>query len=345
MVHAMTTEHGGEEKAARLRVGVIAGSTRPGRQSRTVAEWVCADPVPSLDLRLVDLADCGLPLLCEPTPAAFGQYQQPATRSWSRLIATFDAFVLVTPEYNHSTSAALKNALDHLYREWRDKPVAFVGYGLDGGTRAVEHLRAVAAELGMAAVGPQVAISLRADYAGGRLEPRSFQPEARQRMLGQLARWATALRALRLRTTPPGRPSRPALHDPSASAAAASAVDHFVAGLQDGIDRASADAYDQQFASDVLWGSPYGATVSGYEALNAAHRSLLAAGAAPPSRYQVVQLMSPMPGIAIAHVRRNDLSEDAGKRFSEMAMYVLVERGGQWWLAAGQNTPVADRPA
>ena len=345
MVLAMTTEHSGEEKAARLRVGVIAGSTRPGRQSGSVAEWVCADPIPSLDLRLIDLADAGLPLLSEPMPAAFGQYQQPATRSWSRLIETFDAFVLVTPEYNHSTSAALKNALDHLYREWRDKPVAFVGYGLDGGTRAVEHLRAIAAELGMAAVGPQVAISLRADYAEGRLEPRSFQPEARQRMLDQLARWATALRALRLRTTSPEGHSRPALDDPCARAAAASAVEQLVAGLQDGIERACADAYDQQFASDVLWGSPYGATVSGYKALNAAHRSLMAAGIAPPSRYQVVQLMSPVPGVAIAHVRRNDLSDDKDKRFSEMAMYVLVERGGQWWLAAGQNTPVAERPA
>lgn len=197
----MATEQSGEDKAARLRVGIIAGSTRPGRQSRTVAEWVCADPIPSLDLRLIDLADSGLPLLSEPAPAAFGQYQQPSTRSWSQLVETFDAFVLVTPEYNHSTSAALKNALDHLYREWRDKPVAFAGYGLDGGTRAVEHLRAIVAELGMAAVGPQVAISLRADYADGRLEPRSFQPEARTRMLDQLARWATALRALRLRTT------------------------------------------------------------------------------------------------------------------------------------------------
>lgn len=79
MVLAMTTEHSGEDKAARLRVGVIAGSTRPGRQSRTVAEWVCADPIPSLDLRLIDLADSALPLLCEPAPAAFGQYQQPST--------------------------------------------------------------------------------------------------------------------------------------------------------------------------------------------------------------------------------------------------------------------------
>ena len=85
--------------------------------------------------------------------------------------------------------------------------------------------------------------------------------------------------------------------------------------------------------------------MSGYEALNAAHRSLMAAGAAPASRYQVVQLMSPLPGVAIAHVRRNDLSAGKDKRFSEMAMYVLVERGGQWWLAAGQNTPIAERPA
>ena len=239
----------------------------------------------------------------------------------------------------------MKNALDHLYREWRDKPVAFAGYGLDGGTRAVEHLRAIVAELGMAAVGPQVAISLRADYAGGRLEPRSFQPEARKRMLDQLARWATALRALRLRTTSSQGQSRPALDDPSAGEEAAGAVERLVAGLQDGVDRGSADVYDRQFASDVLWGSPYGATLSGYEALNAAHRSLMAAGAAPASRYQVVQLMNPLPGVAIAHVRRNDLSAGKDKRFSEMAMYVLVERGGQWWLAAGQNTPIAERPA
>jgi len=327
-----------------LRVGVIAGSTRPVRQARAVAEWVCADPIPSLDLVLIHLADVGLPLLCEPAPAASGHYDQPATRSWSQLVAEFDAFVLVTPEYNHSTSAALKNALDHLYREWQDKPVAFAGYGLDGGTRAVEHLRAIAAELGMAGVGPQVSIDLRADYAAGRLEPRSFQPAARRRMLDQLAGWATALRAARLRAAPLNGQSRPELDDPAAKAAAASAVDEFVAGLQDGIDGGSGDVYDRQFASDVLWGNPYGGTLSGYQPLNAAHRTLMAAGVAPPSRYQVVQLVTPVPGVVIAHVRRNDLRPDKAIRFSEMAMYVLVERGGQWWLAAGHNTPVAERP-
>ena len=136
---------------------------------------------------------------------------------------------------------------------------------------------------------------------------------------------------------------RPALDDPAGRAAATSAVEQLVAGLQDGLDRASADAYDRQFASDVLWGSPYGATVSGYEALNAVHRSLMAAGVAPSSRYEIVQLMSPLPGVAIAQVRRNDLRDDKDERFSEMAMYVLVERCGRWWLAAGQNTPIAER--
>jgi hypothetical protein len=95
----------------------------------------------------------------------------------------------------------------------------------------------------------------------------------------------------------------------------------------------------------VLWGSPYGATVAGYATLNAIHHSLMAAGTAPPSRYQVVQLLSPLSGVAIAHVRRDDLTAANGRRFSEMAMYVLIEHAGKWWLAAGQNTPVAERPA
>ncbi len=141
------------------------------------------------------------------------------------------------------------------------------------------------------------------------------------------------------------RQDRPLLDDTAAREAASGAVERLVAQLQDGLDRGDADAYDRQFASDVLWGSPYGATVRGYAALNAAHRSLMAAGAAPRSRYQAVHVMSPLPGVAIAHVRRDDLTRGAGRRFSEMAMYVLVERDGQWWLAAGQNTPITESTA
>ena len=138
---------------------------------------------------------------------------------------------------------------------------------------------------------------------------------------------------------------RPILDDPAARTEAADAVDRLVAVLQEGHDRADADVFDRQFASDVLWGSPYGATLRGYDVLNPIHHSLKAAGVAPPSRYHVVQLMSPMPGVAIAHVRRDDLTADKDKQFSEMALYVLIKRDGQWWLAAGQNTRITERPA
>ncbi len=328
----------------RMRVGVIAGSTRPGRQSMAIAEWVCADDAPGLDLCLIDLADVDLPLLDEPTPAAFGDYQGAATKSWSELAQTFDAFVLVTPEYNHSTSAVLKNALDHLYWEWRDKPVGFVGYGLDGGTRAVEHLRTIVAELGMAGVGPQVAINLVGDYRDGGFDPRPSQSEARQRMFSHLARWATALRSLRRRTQDADAPDRPTLDDPLFRTVGSQAAEAFVANLQNGLDRADADLYDDSFAADVLWGSPYGATLLGHGPLNAIHRSIMAAGNLPASRYEVVQTMAPTDGVIIAQVCRNDLDADGDGGFSEMALYVLVERAGQWRLAAGQNTPIVSHP-
>lgn len=194
---------------ARFRAAVLVGSTRPARQGLSVAEWVCEEPPADLDLVLVDLGEVDLPLLAEATPAACGDYQLESTRRWSELVKGFDAFVLVSPEYNHSTSAVLKNALDHLYAEWADKPVALVGYGLEGGQRAVEHLRLVTAELGMAGVRPQVSISLTADYRDGRLEPRPFQAERRAGMLTELARWARSLGSLRVEAPASELPSQP----------------------------------------------------------------------------------------------------------------------------------------
>src|SRR5260370_42706272 len=95
------------------------------------------------------------------------------------------------------------------------------------------------------------------------------------------------------------RQGRPLLDDPAAREAASGAVERLVAQLQGGLDQCDADAYDSQFASDVLWGSPYGATMRGYAALNAVHRSLMAAGAAPRAQYQAGQLMRPLPGLGI----------------------------------------------
>ncbi len=182
------------------RIGIILGSTRPGRNGEQVARWLLelAQQRADADYELIDLADHPLPHLDEPMPPARGQYQHEHTKRWSQVIASYDGFVMVTPEYNHSTSGVLKNAIDYLCNEWRDKAVGFVSYGGQGGTRAVEHLRLVAGELQMADVRSQVALSLSADFANY----STFTPGARQvsvaaAMLDQVVAWSNALAPLR----------------------------------------------------------------------------------------------------------------------------------------------------
>lgn len=134
---------------------------------------------------------------------------------------------------------------------------------------------------------------------------------------------------------------RPALGDPRRGATANEVAAEFARQLQASGEAGDADGYDAAFAADVLWGSPYGASVAGYTELNALHRRLMAARVAPPSRFEVVAAFSPAPGVVVTQIRRQALDADA---FSEMAMYVLVERGGRWWLAAAQNTPAGISP-
>src|SRR3979409_2130884 len=145
-----------------LKVGIITGSTRPNRKSPDVATWVLATAQKRHDAEyeLVDIKDFELPLLDEPMPPAMGQYQQPHTKRWAAKIASLDAFVFVTPEYNHGIPAALKNAIDFLFAEWKDKAAGFVSYGGVGGARAVEHLRLVLAEVHVATVRNQGLLSI-----------------------------------------------------------------------------------------------------------------------------------------------------------------------------------------
>src|SRR2546423_5150472 len=126
-----------------LKVGIITGSTRPDRKSPDVAKWVLetARKRSDAEYELVDIKDFELPLLDEPIPPSMGQYQQPHTKRWAAKIASLDAFVFVSPEYNHGMPAALKNAIDFLFAEWKDKAAGFVSYGAAGGARAVEQLR------------------------------------------------------------------------------------------------------------------------------------------------------------------------------------------------------------
>jgi NAD(P)H-dependent FMN reductase len=118
-----------------IRIGIILGSTRPGRRGEAVAKWVyeIASERSDAQFELVDLKDFDLPHLDEAMPPSLGQYSQPHTMQWARKIATFDGYVFVTPEYNHSTSGALKNAIDFLYAEWNNKAAGFVSYGSVGG--------------------------------------------------------------------------------------------------------------------------------------------------------------------------------------------------------------------
>jgi NAD(P)H-dependent FMN reductase len=187
-----------------LKVAIITGSTRPGRKSEAVARWVydIAAKRSDASFEVVDIAAFDLPLLDEPVPPMMNQYSKPHTKAWAAKIATFDAFVFVTPEYNHSTSGALKNAIDFLFREWNDKAAGFVGYGSVGGARAVEHLRLIMGEIKVADVRAQVALSLFTDFENfSTFKPAPQQEKAVNAMLDDLVPWGRALQTLRTSST------------------------------------------------------------------------------------------------------------------------------------------------
>jgi NAD(P)H-dependent FMN reductase len=180
------------------KIGIILGSTRPGRNGEQVAKWVneVAQQRTDAEYELVDLLDYKLPHLDEVVPPSMadGQYSQPHTQEWAQKIASFDGFVIVTPEYNHSTSGALKNAIDFLFKEWNNKAVGFVSYGGVGGARAVEHLRLIVGELMMADVRQQVTISLVTDFENfSKFIPKPYLEQALQAQLDQVVSWSNAL--------------------------------------------------------------------------------------------------------------------------------------------------------
>lgn len=188
-----------------LKVGIILGSTRPNRAGEAVAAWVYekARARGDADYELVDIRDYDLPLLDEPVPPSQGKYSKDHTKRWSAKIAGFDAFVFVTPEYNHSTSGALKNALDFLYAEWNNKVAGFVSYGSAGGVRAVEHLRLIMAELQIADVRAQVTLSLATDFENyTTFKPADRHGRTLDAMLGQVLAWGAALRSVRSERQP-----------------------------------------------------------------------------------------------------------------------------------------------
>ncbi|WP_406195202.1 NAD(P)H-dependent oxidoreductase [Kitasatospora sp. NBC_01560] len=182
------------------KIGIILGSTRPNRNGEQVARWVLDIAARRTDARfeLLDLRDHPLPHLDEPMPPSLGRYQNEHTRQWADTIASFDGFVIVTPEYNHGIPGVLKNALDFLYAEWNNKAVGFVSYGGVGGVRAVEQLRLVAGELQLADVRQQVALSLITEFENYQVfKPGDYNVPALNTMIDQVIAWSAALAPLR----------------------------------------------------------------------------------------------------------------------------------------------------
>ncbi|CAL9532559.1 Quinone reductase [Streptomyces sp. enrichment culture] len=178
---------------APLHVTVIIGSNRHGRFGPVVADWLLGRLRDREDLvpEVVDVAEVDLPTSLAPTPEA-----RAALAEVTPKLAGADAFVVLTPEYNHSFPAGLKNLVDWHYAEWRAKPVAFVSYGgLAGGLRAVEQLRQVFAELHAVTIRDTVSFhGAGASFDDGRLKDPSGPDAAVKVMLDQLVWWGTALR-------------------------------------------------------------------------------------------------------------------------------------------------------
>ncbi len=190
-----------------LKIKVIVGSTREGRFSDKAAEWIAGEvrKQEGVEVEVLDLRDYEMPFFNEAVSPAHKQvqYSHEAVARFTQKIAESDAYVVVSPEYNHSTSAVLKNAFDWVYQEWGKKPVSFMSYGSVGGARAVEHLRLIAVELHMAPVRDAVHISgeqyfpvLFGKNDAGELFASLTKPA--EVMITQLLWWANALKDARL---------------------------------------------------------------------------------------------------------------------------------------------------
>jgi NAD(P)H-dependent FMN reductase len=177
-----------------LKIGIVLGSTREGRVSPQVGEWVkgIADNRGDAEYEIIDIADFKLPLLGEAGGDASG------AAAWSARINGCDGFVFIVQEYNHSITGALKNALDYLRAEWNNKAAGIVSYGSVGGARAAEHLRGILSELHVAHVRVHPALSLFTDFENGTdFNPKPVQADSVNQMLDQVIPWTTALKTLR----------------------------------------------------------------------------------------------------------------------------------------------------
>jgi NAD(P)H-dependent FMN reductase len=178
----------------KLKIGIILGSTRQGRVSPQVGEWVkgIADQRGDADYEIVDISEYNLPFL------GTTDGTEPGIAAWNQKLASLDGFVFVVQEYNHSITGALKNALDFAREAWNDKAAGIVSYGSTGGARAAEHLRGILGELKVADVRTHPTLSLFTDFENGSVfKPADLHQTNMTAMLDEVIAWSGALKTLR----------------------------------------------------------------------------------------------------------------------------------------------------
>lgn len=186
-----------------MNIGIIIGSSRPNRYGKQIANWVKTITDEDTDniYSYLDLDEISLPFLDEPKLPAQGNYEQKTTKLWAEQVGAQDGFLIVTPEYNHGVTATLKNALDTLFAEWRNKPVAFLGYGAMGGARAIEHLVAITVNLEMvpqnaSGKGTHIMLFQSLDNTGKFVASAHHEASLRKN-LTNLVKWSRVMKKIR----------------------------------------------------------------------------------------------------------------------------------------------------
>lgn len=185
-----------------LKIGIVLGSVREGRNGEQVAAWTLDFAKnrndQDVEYEVVDLADYRLPFLGEHLPEGEKEKANKTIKAWSDKMASFDGYIFIAPEYNHAIGGALKNALDYLNAEVNNKAAGFVGYGSLGGTRAHENLRLILGELQVADVRTAVTFSLMSDFEDMSVfKPADYHEANAHQMLDQVIAWSKALKPLR----------------------------------------------------------------------------------------------------------------------------------------------------
>ncbi|NHC04879.1 NAD(P)H-dependent oxidoreductase [Acinetobacter sp. 187] len=180
-----------------MKIYIVVGSVREGRTAIKVAKWIEKSiqsyGFNTVETELVDLKEWDLPIFAGANPPLTGIYDQPKQQEWADYIAKGDAFIFISPEYNHGYSPALKNALDYLGKEWQGKPAAYVSYGGSNGSRSIDQIRQVGTQLGL--VDSNATVEIRDIFARNRsetFEGNEFDDQALKTAVDRIIQYVSA---------------------------------------------------------------------------------------------------------------------------------------------------------